>query len=161
MKYVKRNVEVVEAIQFLDTPERLSELSDFIGREHTIDYKDKDNPILKIKNMPTGTMVADVGDFIIKVAGENFRAAKPESFLSAHDLAETPRDRMEIESRELSERILKLSAFIESDKFENSDLTEDERKLLMIQYENMLSYSHTLDMRIRAYNKKMLGGSPR
>lgn len=154
MKYIKRHVEVVEAMQFLDTPERLSELSDFIGREHTIDYRDKDNPILKIKNMPTGTMVADVGDFIIKVAGGNFRAAKPESFLSAHDLAETPRDRTEIESRELEERLSKLKTFIDSDKFDNSDLTEDEKTLLIIQYGNMMSYAHALKMRIEIMKKK-------
>lgn len=69
MKYRKRPVEI-EAVQFVDTPERICEIAEFVGTDLRVNYEDKDNPYIPIETLE-GTMKASVGDYIIKgVKGE-------------------------------------------------------------------------------------------
>lgn len=157
MKYIKKPVEI-EAVQFLDTTESIEELSDFIGKEIRVDYQDRNNPCLKIETLE-GTMKASVGDYIIKGVKGEFYPCKPDIFEATYVPSETPLDRMKIESHGLNERLRKLKSFIDQmDLLNKVLLDEDDKKLLIIQYGNMLAYAHTLDMRIRKMNKNNLLG---
>lgn len=61
-------------------------------------------------------------------------------------MEETYIDRMKIEKAELEQRITKLLAFIESDKFAELDATD--KKLLRMQYCGMDTYLTALDTRL-------------
>lgn len=67
-------------------------------------------------------------------------------FEEAYKCSETYTDRAKIEKEELQERITRLDKFIRSENFDNLD--DEERSLLLGQFEAMLSYFHTLKMRI-------------
>lgn len=158
MKYIKKPVEI-EAMQFLDTTESIEELSDFTGKEIRVDYQDRNNPCLKIETLE-GTMKASVGDYIIKGVKGEFYPCKPDIFEATYAPSETPLDRMKIESHELNERLRKLRSFIDHQMGMLSKfvLDEDDKRLLTIQYWNMLAYAYTLDIRIRKMNKNNLLG---
>lgn len=82
---------------------------------------------------------------------DGYRSWSPASaFKKAYKLAETYNDRLLIERSQLCERIEKLSAFINTEKF--GELGGDERKLLCDQLNIMYSYRHTLDERINLPN---------
>lgn len=83
MKYRKKPVEI-EAVQFLDTTESIMELSDFVGEGMRVDYKDKDNPCLKIETLE-GTMRASVGDYIIRGVKGEFYPCKPDIFEETYE----------------------------------------------------------------------------
>ena len=75
----KNKLSTVEALQFIDNAERLNELSDFMGEGMSVDYADKDHPILKYNN-PTEGGVGYIGveanqfDYIVKIEEGNFVA---------------------------------------------------------------------------------------
>ena len=78
-KYRKKPV-VIEAIQFIDTPERLEELSNFIDNQLLrVDYKNPDKPVLKLQTLE-GEHLASVGDYIIKGVKGEFYPCKPDIF---------------------------------------------------------------------------------
>ncbi len=78
-KYRKKPV-VIEAIQFIDTPERLEELSNFIDNQLLrVDYKNPDKPVLKLQTLE-GERLASVGDYIIKGVKGEFYPCKPDIF---------------------------------------------------------------------------------
>lgn len=78
-KYRKKPV-VIEAIQFIDTPERLEELSSFIDNQLLrVDYKNPDKPVLKLQTLE-GERLASVGDYIIKGVKGEFYPCKPDIF---------------------------------------------------------------------------------
>lgn len=82
--YRKKPVEI-EAIQFEDTPEVLSELSDFINNQDLrVDYKDPENPFIKIETLE-GVMKASVGDYIIKGVNGEFYPCKPDIFNKTYE----------------------------------------------------------------------------
>ena len=82
--YRKKPVEI-EAIQFEDTPEVLSELSDFINNQDLrVDYKDPENPVIKIETLE-GVMKASVGDYIIIGVNGEFYPCKPDIFNKTYD----------------------------------------------------------------------------
>lgn len=82
--YRKKPVEI-EAIQFEDTPEVLSELSDFINNQDLrVDYKDPENPVIKIETLE-GVMKASVGDYIIKGVNDEFYPCKPDIFNKTYE----------------------------------------------------------------------------
>jgi hypothetical protein len=82
--YRKKPVEI-EAIQFEDTPEVLSELSDFINNQDLrVDYKDPENPVIKIETLE-GVMEASVGDYIIKGVNGEFYPCKPDIFNKTYE----------------------------------------------------------------------------
>lgn len=82
--YRKKPVEI-EAIQFEDTPEVLSELSDFINNQDLrVDYKDPENPVIKIETLE-GVMKASVGDYIIKGVNGEFYPCKPDIFNKTYE----------------------------------------------------------------------------
>jgi hypothetical protein len=79
MKYRKKPVEI-EAIQFYDQPEEIINIQEFMGNiDITIDYKDFDDPKLKIETLE-GVMNASLGDYIIKGVKGEFYPCKPDIF---------------------------------------------------------------------------------
>jgi hypothetical protein len=81
MKYVKKPIEI-EAIQFLDTVERIKEIHDFMGEDFSIAYSE--NPVLKIPTLE-GVMTASVGDYIIKGVHGEFYPCKPDIFEETYE----------------------------------------------------------------------------
>lgn len=77
-RFVKKPVEI-EALQFAGTAENTLELSEFIGKDITIDYANPQAPVLKIETLE-GTMSASVGDYIIKGVKGEFYPCKPDIF---------------------------------------------------------------------------------
>ena len=143
MKYLKKTVEI-EAVQFVDTPERICEIAEFVGTDLRVNYEDKDNPYIPIKTLE-GTMKASVGDYIIKGVKGEFYPCKPDIFEQTYDCVGTPLDRMYREIDELVDRFAKLNAFMKSDKF--LTLSPDDVGLLEIQYGAMMAYNHALQLR--------------
>ena len=82
MKYRKKPV-VIEAIQFKDTTDSISRLSDFIGTEITVSYKDN-KPCLIINTLE-GDMKASLGDYIIKGVSGEFYPCKPDIFIKTYE----------------------------------------------------------------------------
>lgn len=87
MKYRKKPV-VIEALQFEDTADRISELSDFVSdQDLVVNYNDPDNPYLKIQTLE-GEMKASIGDYIIKGVNGEFYPCKPDIFEKTYEKAE-------------------------------------------------------------------------
>lgn len=83
-QYVKKPV-VIEALQFLDTPERIEELSSFIDDQDVrISYKDPENPKLILQTLE-GEIQASVGDYIIKGVQGEFYPCKPNVFEATYE----------------------------------------------------------------------------
>lgn len=79
MKYRKKPIEI-EAIEFLDDAETLLVIQEFMGDiDLTIDYKDFDDPKLKIQTLE-GVMDCSLGDYIIKGVKGEFYPCKPDIF---------------------------------------------------------------------------------
>jgi hypothetical protein len=79
MKYRKKPVEI-EAIQFFDQPEELINIQEFMGNvDITVDYKDFNDPKLKIETLE-GVMNSSLGDYIIKGIKGEFYPCKPDIF---------------------------------------------------------------------------------
>ena len=76
---------------------------------------------------------------------ESWSPAEP--FDKAYKVADTPLDRMIIEYDELKQKIDKLDAFLDSEKFKTLD--EKVKGLLSSQYHIMIAYSITLSERMR------------
>lgn len=84
MKYRKKPV-IIEAIQFEDNSDRIIEIHEFMGGDTIrVNYKDKDNPYLKIETLE-GTMKASVGDYIIKGVNGEFYPCKPDIFEKTYE----------------------------------------------------------------------------
>jgi hypothetical protein len=83
-KFRKKPV-VIEAIQFFDQPEELINIQDFMGNiDITVDYKNIDDPKLKIETLE-GTMNASLGDWIIKGVNGEFYPCKPDIFEKTYE----------------------------------------------------------------------------
>lgn len=83
-KFRKKPV-VIEAVQFFDQPEELIAIQEFMGGgDLTIDYKDIDDPKLKIKTLE-GTMKASLGDYIIKGVNGEYYPCKPDIFEKTYE----------------------------------------------------------------------------
>lgn len=85
MEYRKKPV-VIDAIQFVDTSECLSELSQFGLDPVRVDYADPNRPILKIQTLE-GTMEAQPNDFIIRGVNGEFYPCKPDIFEKTYEPA--------------------------------------------------------------------------
>ena len=83
-KYRKKPL-IIEALRFVDTPNRLEELSKFIDNQDLkVDYSDKKNPKLKIETLE-GVLEASVNDYIIKGTKGEFYPCKPDIFESIYE----------------------------------------------------------------------------
>ncbi len=83
-KFRKKPV-VIDAIQFFDQPEELINIQEFMDNiDIIIDYKDIDDPKLKIETLE-GTMNASLGDWIIKGVNGKFYPCKPEIFEKTYE----------------------------------------------------------------------------
>lgn len=86
-KYRKKPVEI-EAIEFIDTPERIEEIFNFMENETMrVDYSVYDRPAVLIETLE-GTMRADVGDYIIKGINGEFYPCKPDIFKKTYEEVE-------------------------------------------------------------------------
>lgn len=85
-KYRKKPV-VIDAIQFKDDVETIDNISNMGLDPCIVDYADKNNPIIKINTLE-GTMIANVGDYIIKGVKGEFYPCKPDIFEATYELAE-------------------------------------------------------------------------
>ncbi|NBU83480.1 MAG: hypothetical protein EBS21_02540 [Sphingomonadaceae bacterium] len=86
MNYRKKPV-VIQAVQFHDTAESLSAISDFSGKTISVDYQEPEHPYLKIETLE-GTMSASIGDWIIKGVKGEFYPCKPDIFEATYEKAE-------------------------------------------------------------------------
>lgn len=83
-KFRKKPV-VIEAIQFFDQPEEIIAIQDFMGNiDLVLDYKDVDDPKLKIETLE-GTMNASLGDWIIKGVNGEFYPCKSDIFEKTYE----------------------------------------------------------------------------
>lgn len=86
-KYRKKPVEI-EAIEFMDTPERIEEIFNFMENETMrVDYSVYSRPAVLIETLE-GTMRADVGDYIIKGINGEFYPCKPDIFKKTYEEVE-------------------------------------------------------------------------
>lgn len=77
--YTKKPV-TIEAIQFADDADTISNIHGFLGAETTVvSYDNPTSPVLKIGTLE-GTMTAQVGDWIIKGVKGEFYPCKPDIF---------------------------------------------------------------------------------
>lgn len=81
-KFRKKPV-VIEAVQF--TLDSVTEAVEFLGRGY--DALSRDKAQLNIET-PEGTMVADLGDWIIKGVNGEFYPCKPDIFEATYDPVE-------------------------------------------------------------------------
>lgn len=154
MKNYRKKPVVIQAIQFFDQAEEIINIQEFMGNiDITIDYKDIDDPKLKIETLE-GIMNASLGDWIIKGINGEFYPCKPDIFEKTYDLADAPEsflDRVIKEKAELAEKTSKLKDFIENNpKFD--ELTNINRILLINQFNAMELYLYALDSRIEFIN---------
>ena len=83
-KYRKKPV-VIEAIQFIDEPTKLEELSRFIDNQDLrVSYKEPKTPKLIIETLE-GEMQASIGDYIIKGVNGEFYPCKPDIFEKTYE----------------------------------------------------------------------------
>lgn len=88
MKKYRKKPVVIEAIQFVDTTERIGEIQEFMGGiTIRVDYADKNNPIIKIETLE-GVMAASEGDYIIKGVHGEFYPCKPDIFEKTYEEVE-------------------------------------------------------------------------
>lgn len=86
-KYKKKPI-VIEAIQFVDTTERIEEIFKFMNNETTrVDYSVYNHPAILIETLE-GTMRAEENDYIIKGVNGEFYPCKSEIFLKTYDEVE-------------------------------------------------------------------------
>jgi hypothetical protein len=79
MSFYKKKPVVIEAIQFNDTTERISELAEFITDQPLVISFAADPPVIKIKTLE-GVMIGNIGDYIIKGVNGEFYPCKPDIF---------------------------------------------------------------------------------
>ena len=84
-KYRKKPV-VIEAIQFKDDAEVISQISDFIDEEIRVSYKHP-VPCLIIETLE-GDMKAVPGDYIIKGVNKEFYPCREDIFLKTYEKVE-------------------------------------------------------------------------
>jgi hypothetical protein len=88
MAHFRKKPVVIEAVQFVDTAQAITELSDFYAHDIVVDYSVKNAPpILKIETLE-GTMTANVGDWIIKGVNGEFYPCKPDIFEKTYERVE-------------------------------------------------------------------------
>lgn len=83
MHYRKRPV-TIKAVQFLDDPETLAELSKLGLDPVNVDYSVPNFPVLKIHTLE-GVMTVNVGDYIIKGVKGEFYPCKPDIFEKTYE----------------------------------------------------------------------------
>ena len=84
MKYRKKPL-TIEAMQFIDTPDRIEELSNFIDdQDLRIVYRDPTGPKLILKTLE-GYIEASINDYIIKGVKGEFYPCKPDIFEQTYE----------------------------------------------------------------------------
>lgn len=146
-KYVKKPVEI-EAIQFIDTAERIKEIFDFMQKDTMkVDYSEVDNPVILIETFG-GTMKAEVGDYIIKGVNGEFYPCKYYIFDSTYkEVEEDYLKRMIDEEKELHDKWLSLIKFVGSELY--FKLNFYQQKKLIEQEVYMSGYLKVLRERIK------------
>jgi hypothetical protein len=81
MKYETLPIDI-EALQFLDDAVVIEEISNFVDEDISIDYSDKENPVLKGLE---SNLVIPIGDYIVKEANGEFYHWEKELFELTHE----------------------------------------------------------------------------
>ena len=160
MKYRKKPV-VIEAMQFEDTPERLAELSEFVGTEMVSRHVDPTRPQLLIHTLE-GVMAADVGDYIIKGVQGEFYPCKPGIFKETYEIAADGtgdwKDRFKAEYKQLKDRYDKLHSMCIKYEAGTLDFTPNcPLDLLKEQKAAMGNYLRVLEVRGEIENVDLKG----
>jgi hypothetical protein len=145
-KYTKKPV-TIEAIQFADDTDTISNIHGFMGAEKTcVSYEDPTTPYLKIPTLE-GVMKANVGDWIIKGVKGEFYPCKPDIFEATYTKADSDfADRLLTETREVATRLNKLNTFMATDAFPL--LPREDKDLLYSQQRVMSEYVQILGKRL-------------
>lgn len=160
MKYRKKPV-VIEAMQFEDTPERLAELSEFMGTEIVCQHVDPARPQLLIHTLE-GVMAADVGDYIIKGVQGEFYPCKPGIFKETYEIAADGtgdwKDRFKAEYKQLKDRYDKLHSMCIKYEAGTLDFTPNCSLLLLKDQEAVMrNYLKILEVRGEIENVDLKG----
>jgi hypothetical protein len=143
-RYTKKPV-TIEAIQFADDADTISNIHGFLGADETrISYENPDAPVLKIETLE-GTMTAQVGDWIIKGVKGEFYPCKPDIFEATYGKSDSA-SRLLDETRETATRLNKLNAFMATDAFPK--LPREDKDLLYSQQRVMSKYVQILGKRL-------------
>lgn len=149
-KFTKKPV-TIEAIQFADDADTISNIHGFLKAETTvISYDNPTAPVMKIRTLE-GVMTAQVGDWIIKGVKGEFYPCKPDIFEETYDQAETEKadayqTRLLAETQETATRLNKLNAFMATDAFPK--LPRADKDLLYSQQRVMSEYVQILGKRL-------------
>ena len=79
------NLSKVEAIQFKDNAEALSEISSFIEEDIKVNYEEPNNPILSIST-PSGIATLSVDDYIVKTEDGSIWNSPKDSFENDYEI---------------------------------------------------------------------------
>lgn len=84
MKYRKKPV-VIEAMQFIDEPNRIAELFEFVDNQPLrVSYENPKKPVIKLRTLE-GELNASEGDYIIKGVQGEFYPCKPDIFEQTYE----------------------------------------------------------------------------
>ena len=85
IKHYTNQPVTIEAIQFADDADTISNIHGFLGAETTVvSYENPTAPVLKINTLE-GVMTAQVGDWIIKGIKGEFYPCKPDIFEATYE----------------------------------------------------------------------------
>jgi hypothetical protein len=146
-QFTKRPV-TIEAIQFADDADTISNIHGFLGADETcISYENPEAPVLKIVTLE-GMMTAQVGDWVIKGVKGEFYPCKPDIFEATYERAESSdfKCRLLVETQETAARLNKLNTFMASDNFPK--LPREDKDLLYSQQRVMSKYVQILGKRL-------------
>ena len=147
-KYRKKPV-VIEAIQW--NGENDLDIESFLnGSEAYNVYSDGKVTAIIISTLE-GQMSAQIGDWIIKGVNGEFYPCKPDIFEKTYTPEFDFIDRIAEEKSQLDDRMEKLAAFINTEKFNSLEMRV--RLLMVEQHEVMSRYSVILDKRLKLLNK--------
>lgn len=102
-----------------------------------------------------GKMIANANDWIIQGINKEIYPCKPEIFEKIYDVVveTTFLERLILEEKELSEKIVGLNKGLQSDGFAEK-VGEYQFELLSLQHSTMIAYRRVLNMRIKDLNQK-------
>ena len=145
-QFTKKPV-TIEAIQFSNDPDTISNIHGFMGfAKGQIAKETHGLPVLKIETLE-GVMTAQVGDWIIKGVNGEFYPCKPDIFEKTYvRVSSDYKARILVEAQETAGRLNKLNAFMATDAFPK--LPREDKDLLYSQQRVMSEYVQILGKRL-------------
>ncbi|MDE5977982.1 MAG: DUF2829 domain-containing protein [Turicibacter sp.] len=113
MQYIQKEKKTIEAIQFVDTTECITEISAFVGEIISVDYSNASSPVLNYNSH-----LYNVGDYIVK-EGNKIRKVKKDDFEEQYVPLHSRYDYRDFFSDEAHESLRMMVDMIET---ENSEI---------------------------------------